>query len=122
MSYLIPTVVEQTHRGRARLGYLLATAQGPHHLPPAPRSTWRRRHRRPISSSGPDPDKDIPTSASTLPPGGSVTAGLAIYDTMRYVRPQVSHHHLMGQAADGRALLLCAGAKGPSSTLPTRAS
>ncbi len=62
-----------------------------------------------------DPDKDINLYINS--PGGSVTAGLAIYDTMQYVRPQVSTI-CMGQAASMGALLLCAGAKGKRYALP----
>src|ERR1700761_3095828 len=54
-----------------------------------------------------DPDKDI--SLYIKPPGGSVTAGLAIYDTMQYVRPAVSTV-CIGQAASMGSLLLAAGA------------
>ena len=50
-------------------------------------------------------------------PGGSVTAGLAIYDTMQYVKPPVSTI-CMGQAASMGALLLCAGATGKRYALP----
>jgi ATP-dependent Clp protease protease subunit len=56
-----------------------------------------------------DPDKDINLYINS--PGGSVTAGMAIYDTMQYVRPSVSTI-CIGQAASMGALLLCAGAKG----------
>jgi len=62
-----------------------------------------------------DPDKDINLYINS--PGGSVTAGRAIYDTMQYVRPQVSTI-CMGQAASMGALLLCAGAKGKRFALP----
>ncbi len=62
-----------------------------------------------------DPDKDINLYINS--PGGSVTAGLAIYDTMQYVRPAVSTI-CMGQAASMGALLLCAGAKGKRYSLP----
>jgi ATP-dependent Clp protease protease subunit len=50
-------------------------------------------------------------------PGGSVSAGMAIYDTMQYIRPDVSTI-CMGQAASMGALLLCAGAAGKRSALP----
>ncbi len=62
-----------------------------------------------------DPDKDINLYINS--PGGSVTSGLAIYDTMQYVRPAVSTI-CMGQAASMGALLLCAGAKGKRYSLP----
>jgi len=62
-----------------------------------------------------DPDKDINLYVNS--PGGSVTSGLAIYDTMQYVKPAISTI-CMGQAASMGALLLCAGAKGKRFALP----
>jgi ATP-dependent Clp protease protease subunit len=62
-----------------------------------------------------DPDKDINLYINS--PGGVVTAGLAIYDTMQYVKCQVSTI-CMGQAASMGALLLTAGAKGKRYSLP----
>jgi ATP-dependent Clp protease protease subunit len=62
-----------------------------------------------------DPDKDINLYINT--PGGLVTAGLAIYDTMQYIRPDVSSI-CMGQASSMGAVLLAAGAKGKRFALP----
>lgn len=62
-----------------------------------------------------DPDRDINLYINN--PGGSVTAGLAIYDTMQFVKPDVATLCL-GQAASMAAVLLAAGAKGKRSTLP----
>jgi ATP-dependent Clp protease protease subunit len=62
-----------------------------------------------------DPDKDINLYINT--PGGLVTAGLAIYDTMQYIRPDVSSI-CMGQASSMGAVLLAAGAKGKRYALP----
>ena len=62
-----------------------------------------------------DPDKDINLYVNS--PGGSVTAGLAIYDTMQYVKPQVSTICL-GQAASMGAVLLAAGAPGKRFAVP----
>jgi len=62
-----------------------------------------------------DPEKEIMIYINS--PGGSVTAGLAIYDTMQYVRPPVSTI-CMGQAASMAAVLLAAGAKGRRLALP----
>ena len=62
-----------------------------------------------------DPDKDIHFYINS--PGGSVTAGLAIYDTMQYVKPAISTI-CMGQAASMGALLLAAGTKGKRFALP----
>ena len=62
-----------------------------------------------------DPDKDIHLYINS--PGGVVTAGLAIYDTLRYIRPKVSTL-CMGQGASIAALLLAAGEKGKRYALP----
>ncbi len=62
-----------------------------------------------------DPDRDVFFYINS--PGGSVTAGLAIYDTMQYVRPQISTV-CVGQAASMGAVLLAAGAKGKRFALP----
>jgi ATP-dependent Clp protease protease subunit len=62
-----------------------------------------------------DPDKDI--SLYIHSPGGSVMAGLAIYDTMQLIRPEVSTICL-GMAASMATILLCAGAKGKRFALP----
>jgi len=62
-----------------------------------------------------DPDKDIHLYINS--PGGSVTAGMAIYDTMLYVKPAISTI-CMGQAASMGALLLAAGTKGKRFALP----
>jgi len=62
-----------------------------------------------------DPDKDISLYINS--PGGSVTAGLAIYDTMQYIKCDVSTI-CVGMAASMGAFLLAAGAKGKRRTLP----
>ncbi len=62
-----------------------------------------------------DPDKDIHLYINS--PGGVVTAGLAIYDTMQYIKPDVSTI-CIGSAASMGALLLSAGAKGKRYALP----
>ena len=62
-----------------------------------------------------DPDKDINLYINT--PGGLVTAGLAIYDTMQYIKPDVSSI-CMGQASSMGAVLLAAGTKGKRYALP----
>jgi ATP-dependent Clp protease protease subunit len=62
-----------------------------------------------------DPDKDINLYINS--PGGSVTSGLAIYDTMQYVKPQVATICL-GQAASMGAFLLSGGAPGKRSAVP----
>ena len=62
-----------------------------------------------------NPDKDIHLYINS--PGGSVTAGLAIYDTMQFIKPDVSTM-CIGQAASMGALLLAGGAKGKRVCLP----
>ena len=62
-----------------------------------------------------DPDKDINLYINS--PGGSVTAGMAIYDTMQYIKPQVSTI-CVGLAASMGAILLTGGAKGKRLALP----
>jgi ATP-dependent Clp protease protease subunit len=62
-----------------------------------------------------NPDKDVYLYINS--PGGSVTAGMAIYDTMQFIKPDVSTL-CVGQAASMGAFLLAAGAKGKRFTLP----
>ena len=64
---------------------------------------------------GQDPDKDISLYINS--PGGSISAGMAIHDTMQYIKPDVSTI-CIGQAASMGALLLTAGAKGKRYALP----
>ncbi|MDP4144604.1 MAG: ATP-dependent Clp endopeptidase proteolytic subunit ClpP [Bacillota bacterium] len=64
---------------------------------------------------GEDPDKDIYLYINS--PGGSITAGMAIYDTMQYIKPDVSTI-CVGMAASMGAFLLAAGAKGKRFALP----
>ena len=66
-----------------------------------------------LSSDNPDADISLYINS----PGGSITAGLAIYDTIQYVEPDVSTI-CMGQAASMGAVLLAAGAKGKRFSLP----
>ena len=62
-----------------------------------------------------NPEKDITLYINS--PGGSVSAGLAIYDTMQYVKPDVATY-CIGQAASMAAVLLAGGAKGKRAALP----
>ena len=62
-----------------------------------------------------NPEKDIALYVNS--PGGSITAGLAIYDTMQYIKPDVSTL-CVGQAASMAAVLLAAGSQGKRSVLP----
>ena len=62
-----------------------------------------------------DPDRDILLYINS--PGGSITAGLAIYDTMQFIKPDVQTY-CIGQAASMAAVLLAAGTKGKRFSLP----
>jgi len=62
-----------------------------------------------------DPEKDISLYINS--PGGSITAGMAIYDTMQFIRPDITTY-CIGQAASMSALLLAAGTKGKRFALP----
>ncbi len=62
-----------------------------------------------------DPDKDVSIYINS--PGGSITAGLAIYDTMQFIKPDISTF-CVGQAASMAAVLLAAGTKGKRFALP----
>ncbi|MCH2549453.1 MAG: ATP-dependent Clp endopeptidase proteolytic subunit ClpP [Alphaproteobacteria bacterium] len=117
MSTLIPMVVEQTNRGER--SYDIYS---------------RLLKERIIFLTGPifdeaasvvcaqllfleaeNPNKDISLYINS--PGGVVTAGLSIYDTMQYIRPEVTTL-CIGQAASMGSLLLCAGAEGKRFSLP----
>lgn len=114
---LIPMVVEQDHRGersydiysrllRDRIIFLT----GPIHDEYANLIIAQM-----LFLEAEDPDADIHLYVNS--PGGSINAGLAVYDTMQYVRPDVSTF-CVGQAASMAAWLLAAGAKGKRSALP----
>ena len=62
-----------------------------------------------------DPDRDILLYINS--PGGSITAGMAIYDTIQFIKPDVQTY-CIGQAASMAAVLLCTGAKGKRFSLP----
>lgn len=62
-----------------------------------------------------NPERDIALYINS--PGGSISAGMAIYDTMQYIKPDVATY-CVGQAASMAAVLLAAGAKGKRSVLP----
>ncbi len=117
MSFSIPYVVEQTHRGErsydiySRLlkdRIVMLSGEVTDDLANIVVAQM-------LFLESDDPDKDINLYINS--PGGSVTAGMAIYDTMQYVRPAVSSI-CIGQAASMGALLLCAGAKGKRYALP----
>ena len=117
MSYLVPTVIEKTSGGERAYDIYSRLLKD-----------------RIIMLSGPindtianivvaqllflaaeDPDKDIHLYINS--PGGSVTAGMAIFDTMNYIKPDVSTI-CIGIAASMGALLLCSGEKGKRFVLP----
>jgi ATP-dependent Clp protease, protease subunit len=117
MSYLVPTVIEQTHRGERAY------------------DIWSRLMKDRIVFLGTevhddlanvivaqllfleseDPDKDVNLYINS--PGGSVSAGMAIYDTMQYVRCPITTI-CIGQAASMAAIILAAGTKGRRKALP----
>ena len=116
-NYLVPTVVEQTNRGERAFDIYS-----------------RLLKERIIFVTGPiednmssliiaqllfleseNPKKEISLYINS--PGGVVTAGLAMYDTMQFIRPQVATL-CVGQAASAASLLLCAGEKGMRAALP----
>jgi ATP-dependent Clp protease protease subunit len=111
MQYLVPMVVEQTSRGEraydiySRLLKDRIVFIGT----PIDDAVATLIIAQILFLESEDPDKDIHVYINS--PGGIVTAGLAIYDTMQYVRPKISTL-CMGQAASMGSLLLCAGAKG----------
>ena len=116
-SYLVPTVVEQTGRGERaydiysrllndRIIFLSDEVND------APASLVVAQL---LFLEAQDPDKDISFYINS--PGGSVTAGMAIYDTMNFIKCDVSTI-CIGMAASMGAFLLSAGAKGKRSALP----
>jgi ATP-dependent Clp protease protease subunit len=116
-SFIIPTVIEQTHRGergwdifsrllKDRIVFLGTQVND---------EIANIIIAQLLFLESEDPDKDIMLYINS--PGGHVTAGLAIYDTMQYVRCDVQTI-CMGQAASMGAFLLAAGAKGKRFSLP----
>ena len=117
MNTLVPMVVEQTNRGeraydiysrllKERIIFLV----GPVHDAVASLICAQL-----LFLESENPSKDIALYINS--PGGVVTSGLAIYDTMQYIRSPVSTV-CIGQAASMGSLLLCAGAKGKRFSLP----
>ena len=113
----IPSVVEETHRGErgwdifSRLLKDRIVFLGTPVTDPVANSIIAQF----LYLESEDPEKDISLYINS--PGGSVTAGLAIYDTMRYIGPKVSTI-CMGQSASMGALLLAAGEPGQRFALP----
>ena len=117
MSYLVPMVVEQTSRGersydiysRLLKDRIILLGDEVNNM------TANAIIAQLLFLEAEDPEKDIYLYINS--PGGSVTAGLAIYDTMNYIKPDVSTVCL-GMAASMGAFLLAAGAKGKRFALP----
>ena len=116
-SHLVPMVIEQTSRGersydiysrllKERIIFLLGEVED--HMANLVVAQL-------LFLESEDPDKDISLYINS--PGGVVTAGLAIYDTMQFIKSEVSTL-CIGQAASAAALLLCAGAPGKRLCLP----
>lgn len=117
MSYLVPTVVENTPRGErsfdiySRLLKDRIVFLGT----PIDDGVANIIMAQLLHLEGEDPDKDINLYINS--PGGSTTALMAIYDTMQYIKPEVSTM-CMGLAASAAAVLLAAGAHGKRFALP----
>jgi ATP-dependent Clp protease protease subunit len=118
MAYIpMPYVIEQTHRGErsydiySRLLKDRIIMQGT----PVDDDVANSIVAQMLFLESEDPDKDIVLYINS--PGGSVTAGLAIYDTMQYVKCPVATV-CIGQAASMGAVLLAGGTKGKRSSLP----
>jgi ATP-dependent Clp protease, protease subunit len=116
-NFIIPTVFEQTHRGergwdifsrllKDRIVFLGTQVDD---------TMANIVIAQLLFLESEEPDKDIMLYINS--PGGLVTAGMAIYDTMQYIRPDVATF-CMGQAASMGAFLLAAGAKGKRYALP----
>jgi ATP-dependent Clp protease protease subunit len=117
MNTLVPMVVEQTNRGeRAYDIYSLLLKQRIIFLVgPVNDAVASLVCAQLLYLESENPNKDISLYINS--PGGVVSSGLAIYDTIQYVRPDVSTV-CIGQAASMGSLLLCAGAKGKRFALP----
>lgn len=114
---LVPIVIEQTHRGeRAYDIYSRLLKDRIIFVGDAIDDTFANLIiAQLLFLESEDPGKDISIYINS--PGGIITSGLAIYDTMQYIKPDVSTL-CMGQAASMGAVLLAAGAKGKRFTLP----
>ncbi len=115
--YLVPMVVEQTNRGERAYDIFSRLLKDRIIFigSPVDDTDANLVIAQLLFLEAEDPDKDIHIYINC--PGGMVTAGLAIYDTMQYVKPKVETI-CMGQAASMGALLLAAGTKGKRYSLP----
>ena len=116
-NYLIPTVIEQTNRGeraydiysrllKERIIFLGTEVDD---------NVANLINAQLLFLESEDPDKDVSIYINS--PGGSITALLAMYDTMQYIKPDVSTI-VMGQAASAAAVLLASGTSGKRYALP----
>ena len=114
---LVPIVVEQTHRGERSYDiYSRLLKDRIIFIGEAIDDTFANLIiAQLLFLESEDPEKDINIYINS--PGGVITAGLAIYDTIQYIKPDVSTL-CMGQAASMGAVLLAAGAKGKRFALP----
>jgi ATP-dependent Clp protease protease subunit len=117
MNYLVPTVVEQTNRGeRAFDLYSRLLKESIIFLgTPVDDTIGNLVCAQLLHPESENPDKDINLYINS--PGGDINAMFAIYDTMMYIRPEVSTI-CFGQAASAAAVLLAAGTKGKRMALP----
>ncbi len=117
MNYLVPTVVEQTNRGeRAFDLYSRLLKESIIFLgTPVDDTVGNLICAQLLHLESENPDRDINIYINS--PGGDINAMFAIYDTMMYIRPEVSTI-CFGQAASAAAVLLAAGTKGKRMALP----
>ena len=117
MNYLVPTVIEQTNRGERAFDIYSRLLQERIIFlgTPVNDEIANLVMAQLLHLESEDPDKDIALYINS--PGGSITALFAIYDTMEYIKPDVTTI-CMGQAASAAAVLLAAGTKGKRFALP----
>ncbi|AGA70639.1 ATP-dependent Clp protease proteolytic subunit ClpP [Desulfitobacterium dichloroeliminans LMG P-21439] len=117
MSYLVPMVIEQTNRGERSYDIYSRLLKDRIIFLGGPVSDDVANVivAQLLFLEAEDPEKDIFLYINS--PGGSISAGMAIYDTMQYIRPDV-HTICVGLAASMGAFLLTAGAKGKRTALP----
>lgn len=116
-AYLVPMVVEQTNRGERAYDIFSRLLKDNIILigTPIDDTVANLVVAQMLFLEGEDPDRDLLLYINS--PGGSITAGLAIYDTMQFVKPDVQTFCL-GQASSMAAVLLASGAKGKRHSLP----
>ena len=116
-SYLVPVVVEQTARGERSFDiYSRLLSERIVFLgTPIDDNVGNLIMAQLLHLESEDPEKDISLYINS--PGGDITSLFAIYDTMQYIKPDVSTI-VMGQAASAAAVLLLAGTKGKRYALP----